>query len=305
MASERTTLFSKDGISVVASSASSSSPSSSSANGGGGGLVLTLFLNRHIEKNVVNPTMVSLLIEALDCIESHPLSSSTTNKVLIITGLKLDVDGAVNEAISKFFGNGLDLQWMMLNNDNNNTHGGVSNAKTTGRSRMSTSETIELYNSNILARILTLPYRTVAAINGHCIGAGLFLALACDYRLMRSDKGYIQWPEAKLGMRLTKGFAEISKAKCAGSIDVIREGIVGARRYTPTEALHYGIIDAIHPIELLYDEAIKLASQGLPEALQLDFFNPVACTEMKMEIYTDAYRALKFGKVDDMPHSRI
>ena len=72
---------------------------------------------------------------------------------------------------------------------------------------------------------------------------------------------------------------------------------MGAKRYSPTEALHYGIIDAMYPIELLYNEAIKLASMGLPEALQLDYYNHLAIT--------DAYRALKFGTVDDMPYSRI
>jgi hypothetical protein len=132
---------------------------------------------------------------------------------------------------------------------------------------------------------------------------------------MNSNKGYIQWPEAKLGMRLTKGFAELSKAKilcscCGGSsnqkmIHVIREGIVDAKRYTPTEALQYGIVDAIYPIDILYNEAIQLASKGFPEVLQLEYNNPVAITEMKMELYTDAYRALKFGTVDDMPYSRI
>ena len=109
-------------------------------------------------------------------------------------------------------------------------------------------------------------------------------------------------------MRLTKGFAELSKAKiCCSSnqIHVIREGIVDAKRYTPIEALQYGIVDAIYPIDILYNEAIQLASKGFPEVLQLEYYNPVAITEMKMELYTDAYRALKFGKVDDMPYSRI
>ena len=98
-------------------------PSSSSSANGGGGLIITLFLNRHIEKNVINSTMVSLLIEALDCID-HPVSSGTASKALIITGLNLDADGAVSEATSKFFGNGLDLQWMLDNNSNNNNKDG-------------------------------------------------------------------------------------------------------------------------------------------------------------------------------------
>jgi hypothetical protein len=31
----------------------------------------------------------------------------------------------------------------------------------------------------------------------------------------------------------------------------------------------------------------------------------VTYSEMKVEMYPDAYRALKFGKVRDPPHSRI
>ena len=47
----------------------------------------------------------------------------------------------------------------------------------------------------------------VAAINGHAFGAGVFLALACDWRLMRTERGFLNFPELNLGMRLSKAFA--------------------------------------------------------------------------------------------------
>lgn len=109
-------------------------------------------------------------------------------------------------------------------------------------------------------------------------------------------------------MRLTKGFAELSKAKISVH-RVLREGLLTAKKYTSSEALSCGIIDAEYPIEELYEHAFQLAKEGLPESsgsgMNLEYFDPKAYTEMKQEMYTDAYRALKFGKVEDLPHSRI
>ena len=151
---------------------------------------------------------------------------------------------------------------------------------------------------------------------------------------MRTERGYIQWPEANLGMRLTKGFMELSKAKIGTaastrrildnnkevSLDsrqgglvvddhhVLREGILTAKRYTSTEALHAGIIDIECNIDELYNASFDLAKKGLPESsegMNLSYFDPRAYTEMKIELWTDAYRALKFGKVQDLPESRI
>jgi enoyl-CoA hydratase/carnithine racemase len=295
------TLFHKDGVSLVATILGDEDDHN--------GIILTLYLHRHVEKNVINPTMISLLIEALDMIETHPLLLHTSNKALIITGVDHD-----NMKICKFFGNGLDLEWMMQasNNQNNNNNGSTATAAAAAVSAATkddnpTSQMIEKYNSQVLAKILTLPFRTIAAINGHCIGAGLFLALACDYRYMRTNRGYVQWPEARLGMRLTKGFAELSKAKIS-NYAVLREGLLSAKRYTSTEALASGIIDGEYSLEKLYSAAFQFAMEGLPESSKnnpLEYFDAKAMTEMKIEMYTDAYRALKFGKVSDLPSSRI
>ena len=54
---------------------------------------------------------------------------------------------------------------------------------------------------SLFERLARLPYPTVAAINGACLGGGTELALACDYRLMSdSKKAQIGLPEVRLGI---------------------------------------------------------------------------------------------------------
>jgi Delta3-Delta2-enoyl-CoA isomerase len=134
--------------------------------------VLTLTLSR--TENLINSTMVDLLSRALTVVEqaSHP-------KALCIT------------AEGKFFSNGLDVTWM-----GENAGEALSMIKAFWR---------------VLARLLVLDCHTVAAINGHAFGGGLFIALACDHRVMRTERGFACFPELNLGMRLSKAFAELAK----------------------------------------------------------------------------------------------
>ena len=53
----------------------------------------------------------------------------------------------------------------------------------------------------LFEQLANLPYPTVAAIDGACLGGGTELALACDYRLMSdSKKAQIGLPEVRLGI---------------------------------------------------------------------------------------------------------
>src|SRR5678816_4789890 len=51
----------------------------------------------------------------------------------------------------------------------------------------------------VFQRIADAPQRTVAAINGYCIGGALDLALACDVRVASSDASFAH-PGARLGI---------------------------------------------------------------------------------------------------------
>ena len=47
----------------------------------------------------------------------------------------------------------------------------------------------------IFKRMLTFPVPIIAALNGHVFGNGSILACACDFRFMKSDRGYFCFPE--------------------------------------------------------------------------------------------------------------
>lgn len=227
--------------------------------------VLTLLMDR--SPNVVNPSLISSLSKAVSMVEhkDHP-------KSLVIT------------AVGKFFSNGLDLAYMQ-------SHSGLDSAKMV--------ESFWL----LLARILVLNCRTVAAFNGHAFGAGLFLGLACDFRVMRTQRGYLNFPELNLGMRLAKGFAELTKAKCSPL--VWREGVLTGKRYSSEDALQAGLIDQECNVKDLTSVANELAVAGFAENLGAEFFDPENFGVMKIELYTDAYRALTLGTVESLPQSRL
>ena len=53
---------------------------------------------------------------------------------------------------------------------------------------------------SVFLRLLEIPVVTIAAITGHTYGNGVIIALLCDTRIMRSDRGYFCLPEASMGL---------------------------------------------------------------------------------------------------------
>jgi enoyl-CoA hydratase/carnithine racemase len=112
---------------------------------------------------------------------------------------------------------------------------------------------------SLLARLLTLPMPTVAAINGHAFAAGAMLAMAHDYRVMRTDRGYWCLPEVDLrtGRPLTAGMYAVLKAKMAPQ--VLGEALITGKRYTANEALALGIVQDAEPEDAVVSRAVSHA----------------------------------------------
>lgn len=57
-----------------------------------------------------------------------------------------------------------------------------------------------LHANETLLRLEQTPKLTIAALTGHCVGGGLEVALACDFRIAKRDSGKLGLPEVHLGV---------------------------------------------------------------------------------------------------------
>ncbi|MEI6447320.1 MAG: enoyl-CoA hydratase/isomerase family protein [Actinomycetes bacterium] len=174
------------------------------------------------EENRFNPTMLAAFTEALDQVEA-----SDGPAAVVLTG-----EG-------KFFSNGLDLDWMMANAG----EGGPS---------LVVNGLQALYS-----RLLTFPTPTIAAVNGHAFAGGGMLALACDQRVMRDDRGFFCLPEVDINIPFTKGMSLLVQARLTPS--VARDVMMTGRRYTAEESLAAGIVDATASEDQVVSQAIERA----------------------------------------------
>jgi enoyl-CoA hydratase len=127
-----------------------------------------------------------------------------------------------------------------------------------------------LLAQEVFSRFAEIPQPTIAAINGHALGGGLELALACDFRFAaRADGALIGLPEVRLGLLPGAGGTQrLTWLVGPGrATELIMKGI----QLSPEQAAADGIVHfLVEPEELeakARDYAVRLARQA-PIALR-------------------------------------
>lgn len=86
----------------------------------------------------------------------------------------------------------------------------------------------------------------VAAIHGYCLGGGLELALACDFRLVAEDATFAM-PE--LGFGQVPGSGAASRIIALAGPAVAKDLIITARRFDASEAHRLGLATRVFPVD--------------------------------------------------------
>jgi 3-hydroxyacyl-CoA dehydrogenase / enoyl-CoA hydratase / 3-hydroxybutyryl-CoA epimerase len=111
----------------------------------------------------------------------------------------------------------------------------------------------------VFCRITDLKIPTIAAINGHCIGGGTELVLACDFRLAAKEKANIALPEVKLGV--FPGWGGTQRLPRLISLRNALDMILTGKGYNALKAYRCGLVDKVVPDDIINDYAVKFAEE--------------------------------------------
>jgi 3-hydroxyacyl-CoA dehydrogenase/enoyl-CoA hydratase/3-hydroxybutyryl-CoA epimerase len=110
---------------------------------------------------------------------------------------------------------------------------------------------------DIFAMIERLPFPTIAAISGPCVGGGCELALACRYRIITDSKNSsIGLPEIQLG--ILPGFGGTQRLPRLVGLPLALDVILAGKILKPQKALKIGLVDEIVPFATLIGRAEAL-----------------------------------------------
>lgn len=108
----------------------------------------------------------------------------------------------------------------------------------------------------VFSRLETLNIPTVAMINGFCMGGGLELALACDYRIATDDKDTrLGLPEVLLGFHPGWG-GTVRLPRLIGGFHALSELILTGAAISANKAKQLGLLDDVVPLRQLKRAAV-------------------------------------------------
>merc|ERR1712216_305237 len=213
-----------------------------------------------LEEHRINPGTVAALEEALDTALAHD-----------------SVQAVLVRHEGKFFSNGMDLKYIEAN------PGEATHSLQVGAERL-------------MAKLLTFPVPTVAAIKGHFTAAGAMLGLSFDKRVMRADRGYFFVPAIDIGLVYSPGQTELMKAKTPQSMHV--DTLAFAKRYTAKDLHPLGVVDQIAPEADVDRIALEMAKELCAKGKNALYRQ--AMHGIKKNLYSEAYRLLTSNTIQGM-----
>ena len=190
----------------------------------------------HFDVQLSPPVAIATMANGENRIDSVAIDG--WNALLDTVEAAADVSALVVTGEGRYWSTGLDLDHVGTMSDNDT---------------MAFMRQVDL----VLGRLLTAPFITVAALNGHTYAAGALLALAHDYRMMRQDQGFFCLPSVDVGIPFSPGMSSMISSKLPQPIS--HDLVVSGRRIGGLEAAAAGVVTRALEADQVLDVATEYA----------------------------------------------
>src|SRR5438477_486411 len=116
-----------------------------------------------------------------------------------------------------------------------------------------------LHAQEILLKIERTPKVFVAAINGHALGGGLEIALACDFRFAAEGEYRIGLPEVTLGLLPGNGGTQ-RLTRLVGRTRAL-DMMITNQQINAARALEIGVVERVFAADRLVEEAVEYVAR--------------------------------------------
>lgn len=126
---------------------------------------------------------------------------------------------------------------------------------------MSEASAVEMLKRDMIGNFDAIQKVTkpvIAAVSGWCLGGGNELAMSCDM-IVASETARFGQPEINLGV--IPGAGGTQRLTRAVGKALAMEMVLNNRTLTASEALHYGLVNRVVPVERYLQEALELAAE--------------------------------------------
>lgn len=159
-------------------------------------------------------------------------------------------------------------------------------------------------SKEMMLKIRATPKVYVAAVNGHCMGGGLELALACDVRFAGRGTWKVGLPEVNLGLIPGEGGTQLA-GRIVGPSKALMLMVTG-ETFSPEQATEWGFFDVLEDGDKVEAKALEFAHKCADGPNKAIGFMKIALTEaLELPIHDAfAYERQLQNQLFDTPDCR-